>query len=130
MQGVEIAVSATKSKLPGYFGKMVLTGHESRLKEFSCSTDIAIALLASSTCGLSGLPFSFKDEDGVEQEVADGAFKNFMPAIDKHSVRVKPFCDGIDLLGFTGARSDVGPSEYVPGSFGVFPPPLTTPDFT
>jgi len=46
---------------------------EHRLKKFSNSADLAVALLASATCGISGLPFKFQDEDGKEQEVADGA---------------------------------------------------------
>ena len=57
--------------------------------------------------------------------MADGAFRNFLPAIDEHSITVKPFCDGADVLHMTGKKADVGPSEYVPASFGVFPPPLT-----
>ena len=80
---------------------------------------------ASSTCGISGLPFTFKDENGEERQVADGAFKNFLPAIDEHSITVKPFCAGMDVLHLTGHRADVGPSEYVPASFGIFPPPVT-----
>lgn len=104
---------------------MVLSGKEHRLKHFTNSADLAVALLASATCGISGLPFQFRDEDGQEQTVADGAFKNFLPRIDDHSITVKPFSDGIDVLSFTGRRSDVGPSEYVPMSFGIFPPPVT-----
>lgn len=46
---------------------------EHRLTKFSNSADLAVALLASATCGISGLPFKFQDEDGKEQEVADGA---------------------------------------------------------
>ena len=79
---------------------------------------------ASSTCGISGLPFTFQDEKGEERQVADGAFRNFLPAFDEHSITVKPFCAGVDMLGFTGDKADVGPSEYVPASFGVFPPPV------
>ncbi|CAJ1333172.1 unnamed protein product [Effrenium voratum] len=124
-QRCEIVVSATKSSGPGGFAKMMLTGEEHRLKEFSNSADIAIALLASSTCGISGLPFKFRDEDGIEREVADGAFKNCLPVVDAHSISVKPFCAGIDVFKVTGERADVGPSEYVPMSFCVFPPPRT-----
>jgi len=40
-------------------------------------------------------------------------------------VTVKPFCAGTDFLRMTGQKADVGPSEYVPLSFGMFPPPLT-----
>ena len=122
---LEIGVSSTKSDGVGSFAKMVFTGKEHRLKDFSNSADIAIALLASSTCGISGLPFKFRDEEGNEQEVADGAFKNFLPRIDESSITVKPFSDGADLFRLTGQKADVGPSEYVPMSFGVFPPPLT-----
>ncbi|CAE8635660.1 unnamed protein product [Polarella glacialis] len=124
-QRIEIAVSATESRLPGFFTKIMLTGKERRLKEFTDSADIAIALLASSTCGLSGLPFAYQDEDGKKMTLADGAFKNFLPVIDTLSVKVKPFCDGIDLLSLTGSRADVGPTEYVPGSLGAYPPPAT-----
>ena len=80
---------------------------------------------ASSTCGISGLPFTFQDEEGEERQVADGAFKNFLPTLDETSITVKPFCAGVDVLKLTGQRADVGPSEFVPGSFGVFPPPRT-----
>lgn len=119
----EIGVSSNKSE--GGFAKMMWSGQEHRLKSFSNSSDLAIALLASSTCGISGLPFKFIDEDGQEQEVADGAFKNFLPRIDENSITVKPFSDGIDVFKLTGKRSDVGPSEYVPMSFGIFPAPVT-----
>ncbi|CAK9062127.1 Patatin-like phospholipase domain-containing protein 4 (Protein GS2) [Durusdinium trenchii] len=122
---LEIGVSSTKSDGVGSFAKMVLTGKEHRLKDFSNSADIAIALLASSTCGISGLPFKFHDEEGNEQEVADGAFKNFLPKIDEFSITVKPFSDGVDIFKVTGTKADVGPSEYVPMSFGIFPPPRT-----
>lgn len=126
-QRCEIVVSSTSSPggHRGGFAKMVLSGKEHRLKHFTSSADIAVALLASATCGISGLPFKFRDEEGQEQTVADGAFKNFLPRIDDQSITVKPFSDGIDVFSFTGQRSDVGPSEYVPMSFGVFPPPLT-----
>lgn len=43
------------------------------MKHFTSSADIAVALLASATCGISGLPFKFRDEEGQEQTVADGA---------------------------------------------------------
>eukprot|EP00933_Yihiella_yeosuensis_P005980 TRINITY_DN11059_c4_g1_i1.p1 TRINITY_DN11059_c4_g1~~TRINITY_DN11059_c4_g1_i1.p1 ORF type:complete len:447 (-),score=78.76 TRINITY_DN11059_c4_g1_i1:147-1319(-) len=113
----------TGSKLPGYFCKMMLKGSEKRLKEFSCSSDIAMALLASSTCGISGLPFTMKDEDGKSKQVADGGFKNMMPEIDRNSITVKPFCDGIDIFSLTGRRADIGPSEYVTGAMCFFPAP-------
>eukprot|EP00913_Durusdinium_trenchii_P005455 g5083.t1 len=111
---LEIGVSSTKSDGVGSFAKMVLTGKEHRLKDFSNSADIAIALLASSTCGISGLPFKFHDEEGNEQEVADGAFKNFLPKIDEFSITVKPFSDGVDIFKVTGTKADVlkeGPLE-------------------
>ena len=86
---------------------------------------VPVATKASSTCGISGLPFTFHDEEGEERQVADGAFKNFLPTLDENSITVKPFCAGVDVLKLTGQRADIGPSEFVPGSFGVFPPPRT-----
>eukprot|EP00439_Symbiodinium_sp_Y106_P077205 s720_g16.t1 len=122
---LEIGVSSTQNKGPGRFINMMLNGREQRLKNFSSTADVAVALLASSTCGISGLPFTFQDEEGEERQVADGAFKNFLPTLDETSITVKPFCAGVDVLKLTGQRADVGPSEFVPGSFGVFPPPRT-----
>lgn len=122
---LEIGVSSTQNKGPGRFINMMLNGREHRLKKFSSTADVAVALLASSTCGISGLPFTFHDEEGEERQVADGAFKNFLPTLDENSITVKPFCAGVDVLKLTGQRADIGPSEFVPGSFGVFPPPRT-----
>ncbi|CAE7903762.1 PNPLA2 [Symbiodinium necroappetens] len=122
---LEIGVSSTQNKGPGRFINMMLNGREHRLKNFSSTADVAVALLASSTCGISGLPFTFHDEEGEERQVADGAFKNFLPTLDENSITVKPFCAGVDVLKLTGQRADIGPSEFVPGSFGVFPPPPT-----
>ncbi|CAE7838862.1 PNPLA4 [Symbiodinium sp. CCMP2592] len=122
---LEIGVSSTQNKGPGRFINMMLNGREHRLKNFSSTADVAVALLASSTCGISGLPFTFQDEEGEERQVADGAFKNFLPTLDETSITVKPFCAGVDVLKLTGQRADIGPSEFVPGSFGVFPPSQT-----
>lgn len=57
---------------PSSSGRQFFT-EEHRLKHFNSSADIAVALLASATCGISGLPFKFRDEEGQEQTVADGA---------------------------------------------------------
>eukprot|EP00929_Paragymnodinium_shiwhaense_P007892 TRINITY_DN111814_c0_g1_i1.p1 TRINITY_DN111814_c0_g1~~TRINITY_DN111814_c0_g1_i1.p1 ORF type:complete len:642 (+),score=95.73 TRINITY_DN111814_c0_g1_i1:86-2011(+) len=125
-QRLEIAVTTTTGHFADWFAKVAVAGKETRMKEFPDSTAVAIALLASSTCGISGLPFVYKDEDGKEKTVADGAFSNFLPAIDKNSITVKPFtAEGLDVLGLTGRRPDVGPTEYVPSSFGGFPPAET-----
>jgi len=124
-QRVEVAVSASDSSLPGFFSKIMLTGSEKRCKEFHDTADLAIALLASSTIGISGLPFTMKDEQGKEVVVADGGFKNVMPTIDEHTIKVKPFCDGLHC-GATGQAGDVRPTEYVPEAFALFPPPVHT----
>merc|ERR1719331_1385419 len=95
---------------------MLLTGSEKRCVEFQDSAQLAIALLASATIGISGLPFSMMDENGKEVVVADGGLKNFMPTIDEFSITVTP----ITLLS-----GDVRPTEFVPSAFGLFPPPVT-----
>jgi len=118
---VEIAVSASDSSLPGLFSKILLTGSEKRCTKFQSTADIVVALLASSTIGISGLPFSMTDENGKEIVVADGGFKNVMPTIDKHTIKVKPFCDGLHC-GATGQSGDVRPTEYVPDTSAMFPP--------
>jgi hypothetical protein len=123
-QRVEIAVSASGSKLPGGFAKLLLTGEEKRCKQFQSTSDIVIALLASSTIGISGLPFTMTDENGKEIVVADGGFKNVMPVIDRHTIKVKPFCDGMHC-GATGQSGDVRPTEYVPESSAMFPPSVS-----
>jgi len=123
-QRVEIAVSASDSSLPGLFSKILLTGQEKRCKQFKNTSDIVIALLASSTIGISGLPFTMKDENGKDIVVADGGFKNVMPVIDRHTIKVKPFCDGLHL-GATGQSGDVRPTEYIPESSAMFPPSVS-----
>lgn len=125
---VEIAITTSVSKLPGFFVKMGLTGSEERCTDFETSSDIVIALLASSTCGVSGLPFSMEDKDGNAKVVADGAFKNFLPVIDEFSIKVKPLCDGLGMaMGglVSGGTADIGPTEYIATGLGLFPPPTT-----
>jgi len=96
---------------------------ETRLTDFKDSTSIAIALLASSTCGISGLPFVYQDASGKQVTVADGGFTDFLPEIDANSVTVKPFCwEGLDLFSLSGKKADVGPTEFVPNTWGVYPP--------
>lgn len=71
-----------------------------RLRHFKDSAEIATALLASSTLGISGLPFTWRSsQDNHSALFADGAFTDFMPEIDEHSVKVKPFSDGLNFLG-------------------------------
>lgn len=93
-----------------------------RRKHFDKTSDAVIALLASATMGISGLPFNIKNDDGKEVKVADGGLTDFMPLIDSLSVKVKPFSDGM----FSAA--DVSPTEFVPGSFGLWPPQPATVD--
>jgi len=96
-----------------------------RLKHFGSVSELAVALLASSSMGLSGLPLIWKNEDGREVHVADGAFTDFLPTYDETTVRVRPF---LDPLGFTSRSPDVEPSEYVSLSYAFWPPNCATLD--
>jgi len=121
---VEVAVSevGTEAKA-GYLTKIkaIYNGGDiakgRRCKSFSSSSEAAIALLASATMGISGLPFNYTNEEGKEVKVADGALLDFMPLIDNFSVKVKPFCEPIGI----GGRPDVAPTEWVSGTLGVWP---------
>ena len=64
---------ASKTHTQQLLSPAIFCTEEHRLKHFTSSADIAVALLASATCGISGLPFKFRDEEGQEQTVADGA---------------------------------------------------------
>lgn len=119
---VEIAVS--ESAVGSGLLPSVLLGkaQNKRAKQFGDSADVVIALLASSSMGISGAPFTMKNEDGKDVRVADGAFTQFMPVIDKNSIKVKPFGDGIGLFG---GQADVQPTEWVPGNMALAPPTST-----
>lgn len=92
-----------------------------RMKKFKDSSEAAIALLASSTMGISGLPFEWTDEEGKLVKVADGALMDFMPEVDSMSVRCMAFTD---FMGFAGAKkTEIMPTEFVPSNYGVYPPP-------
>jgi hypothetical protein len=94
-----------------------------RAHKFQDSGDVVIALLASSTMGISGLPFTMKNAEGKEVKVADGAFTDFLPVIDDFSVKIKPFSDGFNIVS---RAPDVAPTEFVPSAYGVYPPdPIT-----
>lgn len=94
-----------------------------RIKYFNESSEIAIALLGSSTLGISGLPFTWTNEQGQYVQIADGAFTDFMPEVDEFSVKVKPFSDGLNLFG--KSVPDVTPTEFVPLGYGFWPPDPT-----
>jgi len=99
---------------------------ERRMSKFNSSADAVIALLASSSMGISGLPFTMKDENGQEVQVADGAFTDFMPSIDEFTINIKPFSDGLNMFG--KGRAEIQPTEFIPGNYGVFPPSQETLD--
>merc|ERR1719151_179241 len=72
---VEVAIS----KL-GTSASFMAPFESQRVRRFNSSAEVAIALLASSTLGISGLPFSWRSpEDEEATLVADGAFTDFMP---------------------------------------------------
>lgn len=124
---VEIAVS--ESAVAGAVGKLkaIARGKNAaftsrRVKEFNSSADAVIALLASCSMGISGLPFKYCNEEGREVEVADGAITDFLPAIDVFSIKIRPF-SGPNL-----GSVDVAPTELVPPNLGLWPPEPSTID--
>jgi hypothetical protein len=119
---VQICFSETELLKRGY-PLCVLTGQvrQNRAHSFEDTGDVVVALLASSTMGISGMPFTMTNAEGKKVKVADSAFTSFLPAVDKFSVKVKPFSDG---LGIFGGKSELMTSELVPSVFGLYPAPL------
>lgn len=110
----------TKSLVRGVIGSSKEKAHLRRMKAFKDSSEAAIALLASSTMGISGLPFIWKNEEGNPVKVADGALQDFMPEVDQFSVRCMAFSDAIGISG--KSQTEIMPTEFVPSNYGVFPP--------
>ena len=98
-----------------------LTTAKRRITAFEDSAHAVLVLLASSTCGISGLPFAWKDADGKDCLVADGGITDFLPTIDALSVKIRPFSAN-DIFGALGEAPDVAPTEFVPGGFCMWPP--------
>mmetsp|Transcript_163232 Transcript_163232/g.523602 ORF Transcript_163232/g.523602 Transcript_163232/m.523602 type:complete len:465 (-) Transcript_163232:647-2041(-) len=123
---VEICYAETSKT--SAIGIDALTGavKERRVKSFRTATDLALALLASSSTYFSGLPFVMHEEEMQLQKVADGGLVNNLPVIDENSVTLKPFTDGFDVMHFSGVTPDIAPSEFVPLSWGVLPPDEAT----
>lgn len=126
---VEIVMSEAPGLISGIAGVFGSSVRSRRVRHFNDSADIAIALLASSSIGISGLPFSWGG-GGTPQDqaplVADGAFADFLPEVDEWSVKLKPFSDGLNVLG--RRPPDVAPTEFVPPSYGIWPPDAATMD--
>mmetsp|Transcript_1177 Transcript_1177/g.2607 ORF Transcript_1177/g.2607 Transcript_1177/m.2607 type:complete len:696 (-) Transcript_1177:129-2216(-) len=122
--GLEVNQTLSESANGLLKGKTQLS-RQRRVKQFEKSSDAVIALLASATMGISGLPFKWKNAEGKEVRVADGALTDFMPRIDDNSVTVKSFSDGLNLAS---GRADVAPTEFVPGTWGLLPPAAATVD--
>uniref|UniRef100_A0A6U6JA34 PNPLA domain-containing protein n=1 Tax=Zooxanthella nutricula TaxID=1333877 RepID=A0A6U6JA34_9DINO len=107
---------------------MFLEGCIGRVKKHQTSTfqtlmDAIIALLASSSAYFSGLPFNMPDEStGKDIKVADGLFVDNLPVVDEFSVTLKPFSDGGDILGASGRKADICPTEFVPMRWIAMPP--------
>lgn len=96
---------------------------QERANQFEDSGDAIIALLASSTMGISGMPFGMTTQDGRQVTVADGAVTQFLPVVDEHTISVKPFSDLFNMTTW-GKEADVTPSEFVPTPWGIMPPSL------
>jgi len=118
---VQICFSETEAVKQGY-SLSLLTGkvRQNRAHKFEDTSDVVVALLASSTMGISGMPFTMRNAEGKKVKVADSAFTSFLPTVDKYSVKVKPFSDG---LGVFGGRTELMTSELVPSVFGLYPAP-------
>lgn len=118
-QRVEVAISEAQTGVNMALSALAMQTKASRLKDFADTSEIAVAMLASSSMGISGLPFEMETADGQKKKVADGGITQFLPKIDENSISVKPFSDALNLM--SGGGADVCPTEWVPGSCGLYP---------
>jgi len=122
---VYIAYSQTKAHRNMALASVTRLGIEKhKAHKFEDSADVIIALLASSSMGISGMPFVLTNDEGEEVKAADGAFVQVVPSLDEFSVRIKPFCDG----GILGGKPEITPTEFVPGNYGLYPAALESLD--
>jgi len=101
----------------------ILVGRARRrgITNFKDSAELAIAIIASGSFYLTGLPFKMTDEDGTEHKIADGCFTNVQPVIDDLSITIKPFSDGWAPEKVLGITADVSPTEWIPVAFAAMP---------
>jgi hypothetical protein len=116
---VEICFSEVEAQKKHFITQAVMgQAKQSKACQFESTADAIIAMLASSTMGISGTPFTMRNAEGQRVRVADSAFTSFLPTVDEFSIKVKPFSDGLGI--FAGA-CEVTPTEFVPSAFGLVP---------
>jgi hypothetical protein len=92
-----------------------------RASQFGSTKELALAVLASSSMGISGMPIRLEGatQDGRDVFIADGGVTDFVPSIDALTITVKPMSDA----GLIEGRATIQPSTTVLPAWGVVPPP-------